>query len=151
MKRDYPLPSYYFGVSFKGFTGNIDVSFMEVEGIGMSTRDSMILSEGGLNQYQHKLPGMASFADIVLKRGVMKENSPLAQWCMDTITNDFSKPIEPKDLTIQLLNESQEILRTWNYYKAFPISMQYSTLMASKTAFLVQTLTFSYSYYSLTS
>ncbi|MCR9254038.1 MAG: phage tail protein [bacterium] len=145
-KWGYPAVSYCFEVSVGKFTG-IDLLFSEVSGIQMELETTEI-KEGGNNSYTHSIPGRVKYTDLVLKRGMMPKSSALFSWCQKTIGGNYTKPIEPQDVTVKLLDEEGKTLITWNFKNAYPKKLEVSSLNArasGDSAIMIETITLAYS------
>ena len=72
--------------------------------------------------------------------------SELIKWATDAIHN-FA--IEPRDITISLLNSEHEPVKTWNVVNSYPIKLQFSELNAEKNAIVIETLELAYRYFEM--
>lgn len=146
MSSAYPLPSFYFTLSFSGITYNSDMSFQEASGIDVSMEVDPVYS-GGQNNFHYKLPKPAKYSNLVLKRGQMAVNSQLTTWCVKTMQNGLNSPIQPKTITLKLLNEKKKPVITWTIYGAYPIKWNVSDFKAQENALSVETVEFAYQYF----
>lgn len=143
----YPPVSYYFEVTIDKFSG-VDCLFSEVSGIEMELETKTKLEEGGNNSYVHILPGKTIYSDLVLKRGIVPKTSALFSWCQKTIAGNYSKKIEPKTVTVKLLDENGDALITWNFKNAYPKKLVVSSLNAKASgegAIMMESITLAYS------
>lgn len=146
-KWAYPPVSYNFEVSIGKLKG-VDCLFSEVSGIEMDLDTSTELKEGGNNNYSYKLPGRVSYTDLVLKRGLVSKSSPLYEWCKKTISGNYTKAIEPKDVIVKLLDGDGNALVSWNFKNAYPKKLAVSDLNAKASgdsAIMIETITLVYS------
>ncbi|WP_162415414.1 phage tail protein [Cyclobacterium roseum] len=144
MAYDYPPVGFHFSVSFTGLEEDGDTQFQSVSGltVDMETEE---FAEGGENRFKHKFPVKTKYPNLVLKRGMALE-SELIQWCRDAMEGfEFI----PKDLTIRLLNEKHEPLRTWNVVHAFPVKWAMDDFNAQESKLVIETLEFSYHYFKI--
>ena len=149
----YPAVAFHFGVWVDGISGGsangatADASFQEVSGIkvGFTHED---VAEGGENRFVHRLPKPPTYSNLVLKRGVVAENSRLAQWFSATLIDTFAKPIRPRALTVTLRNESFDPLITWTFANAYPVSWDASPMDSMQNAILIETMELSYNYFT---
>lgn len=144
MAYDYPPVGFHFSVSFAGLEEDVDTQFQSVSGltVDMETEE---FAEGGENRFKHKFPVKTKYPNLVLKRGMAVE-SELIQWCRDAMEGfEFT----PKDLTIRLLNEKHEPLRTWNVVHAFPVKWAMDDFNAQESKLVIETLEFSYHYFKI--
>lgn len=144
MAYDYPPVGFHFSVSFTGLEEDVDTQFQSVSGltVDMETEE---FAEGGENRFKHKFPVKTKYPNLVLKRGMAVE-SELIQWCRDAMEGfEFT----PKDLTISILNEKHEPLRTWNVVHAFPVKWAMDDFNAEESKLVIETLEFSYHYFKI--
>lgn len=144
MANDYPPVGFHFSVSFAGLEDDVDTQFQSVSGltVDMETEE---FTEGGENRFKHKLPVKTKYPNLVLKRG-MAVGSELIQWCRDAMEGfEFA----PKDLTIRLLNEKHEPLRTWSVVHAFPVKWAIDDFNAQESKLVIESLEFSYHYFKI--
>jgi phage tail-like protein len=149
----YPAVAFHFGVWVDGISGSsangatADASFQEVSGIKVQfTHDDV--AEGGENRFVHRLPKPPTYSNLVLKRGVVAENSRLAQWFSDTLGGTFAKPIRPRAVIVTLRNEKFDPLITWTFENAYPVSWDMSSMDSMQNAILTETMELSYNYFT---
>jgi phage tail-like protein len=119
--RKDPYSGYNFIVEIDG----IKAGFTEVSGLNMDTEFETI-KEGGVNDYEHKLPRGIKYSDITLKRGLV--DWKLWEWYKKTVYG----AIERKSGTISLRDHSgNTTLMSWNFYDAFPIKWEGPMLNAA--------------------
>lgn len=116
--NDLPAVGFYFQVTVKDLGM---AYFKEVSSISQTLETETIL-EVSVNPFTPKVP--TSYSNLMLKRGLMASSSPLANWCMDTLGGDLHKSIEPKQLTLTLLDEEHNPLMAWNFVNAYPIKWE---------------------------
>ena len=63
---------------------------------------------------------------------------------------DFSTPIVPKDIDIQLLSKVDVPAMSWNFKNAWPESWEYSNLKSTESGMLIESLTLVYESFSRT-
>ena len=142
----YPPSAFYFQVAFNPKGDSPDTSFQDVTGIG-SELDTEEVVEGGENRYVHRLPKGIKHPNLVLKRGIAKLDSPLIKWCQ-SILEDFSTPIVPKEMQVSLLNGDHDVLRAWSFANAYPIKWEIENFNSTKNEVAIETIDLSYSYTS---
>lgn len=143
--RPYPVPAFYFSVSFLDHRDQ-DTSFQEVSGMNV-TIDYDKVAEGGEN-YFYYLPKPPKYENLVLKRGMADQSSPIVQWCSAILGPDFTKPVEPKNLIVFLLNENGDACRAWNIVNALPVKWQIDTFNSTKNAVAIETIELNYNYFT---
>jgi phage tail-like protein len=148
----YPPGSFYFtvtvlgsGTAFAAMT-DIDASFQEVSGIDAQFGIEEVVA-GGENRFVHKLPKATKYSNVVLKRGVVTEDSVLAEWVGQTVGSGLSLPILPQNLLVSLLNEEGNPIIVWGFSNAWPVRWQVSPLSSTENKILMETLELSYNYF----
>jgi phage tail-like protein len=135
---DLPV-AFYFSVNI----GSESFPFKEVSGLSMEMELEPV-SEGGLNTHQHQLPKQIKHGNLVLKGVKLPKESSLIAWVKETLETDFSKPVQTKMLTVNLLNEMGDPVYTWTCENAFSVKWEVDSLDADKNSVLIETLEFSY-------
>lgn len=143
-----PPASFYFELTILGSPTSpwkrteIDGSFEEISGID---RELAIqeLAEGGENGYTHQLPSRGKHPNLVLKRGLVSEQSSLADWAEATIASDFSKPIQPRTLLVTLLSAEYKLI-SWRFTNAYPVKWVTAAFKAMDNSIAVETLEMAY-------
>lgn len=155
----YPPTGFFFslqtvdpGGGTAGSSAKLDMAFQEASGLSVEISTESY-AEGGLNGYRHRLPAAPKYPDLVLKRGYVAQSLPLYRWCEETLQQGFARRIQPKLLVLQLLSPDPNtgltgVVRQWDFYGAWPIKWSISDFNASKNEVLIETLTFSYRYFS---
>ncbi|HEY9115530.1 MAG TPA: phage tail protein [Bacteroidales bacterium] len=119
----YPLPVFHFIVNW----GGTQVGFSEVSGLNI---ESQVIEyrDGASPEYSsRKMPGLKKFANITLKRGIVKSDNEFFAWLNTTKLNT----VERRDLTISLLNEEHAPVMTWKVNNAFPVKVEGPSLKAT--------------------
>ena len=138
-----PPLGFHFKVEVLGLSNRSDdLRFTEVSGLSFEVAAEEV-PEGGENRFVQKYPGRTKYADLVLKRGLLK-NSEVWNWLERSVD---TLEIEPKDVDVTLLNEDHEPLMTWHLVMAWPVKWSVSDLNATNNAFLVESLQLSYQYF----
>jgi phage tail-like protein len=128
----YPLVAFHFTVDFKGSK----MSFSEVSGLNHDVK---------VVEYRHgdspeftsiKMPGLQSFSNIVLKRGMAKGDNDFHKWIMSIKMNN----IERRDVTISLLNEDHQPVVTWKVRQVFPVSVKAGNLTSSGNEVAIESI-----------
>jgi phage tail-like protein len=147
MAEYYPPWSFYYKVEFMlgggpGPTG--DARFQTVSGLSVEY-DYESFKEGGENRFEHKLPIRTKYADMVLKRGMLMGSAVL-----DWFTAAFrDRQFTPADISVILMNEKGDPLRTWNVAHAIPKKWMVSDFNANESAVVIETMELTYRYFSL--
>lgn len=143
MTYPYNVPvSFSFDVKIAGMDGDGECSFRDVSGLTVKL-DVEKISEGGLNDYVHKLPKLPQYSEVVLKRGLLK-NSAVIKWINNAIRN-FK--FEPTQVYISLLDENGKSSFKWTLRNAYPIGIEISEFKAQENAIVIETLTLAYDFF----
>lgn len=107
-----PLISFNFLLEVDGKTIGY---FMSVGGLGVEMEVETV-KEGGLNEFEHKLPGRLKWSNITLKRGVT-DSTELFEWIHSSTPNG----LERSTGRISMLNTTYDAVQTWEFEGAFPV------------------------------
>lgn len=140
----YPPWGFYYRVEFSISQNKNDVRFQTVSGLSVEY-DMEEFKEGGENRFVHKLPVRTKYADMVLKRGMLTD-SDVIRWCLKAFRN---REFEPADVTVILMNEKGEPLRTWKVSHAIPKKWLVSDLNANENAVVIETLELTYRFFTM--
>ena len=144
MSDYYPPWGFYYQVKFGISQNKNDARFQTVSGLSVEY-DMEEYKEGGENRFVHKLPVRTKYADLVLKRGMLTD-SEVIRWFLNAFRD---REIKPAEVSIILMNEKGEPLRTWNVVNAIPRKWVVSDLNASENSVVVETMEFSYRYFTI--
>lgn len=145
MSDYYPPWGFYYQVKFGDIQNKNDVRFQSVSGLSVEY-DMEEYKEGGENRFVHKLPVRTKYADLVLKRGMLTD-SEVIKWFLNAFRD---REFEPKEVSVILMNEKSEPLRTWNVSHAVPRKWVVSDLNANENSVVVETMELSYRYFTVT-
>ena len=119
--------------------GIVVASFKECSGLNGEIQVETY-REGGLNDYEHKLPGLATYGNLTLKSGVASAMD-FWKWFYKTTMGT----IERKQVSVILFNHNLsdgklgEAMR-WNLLDAFPVKWEGPTFNASDANVVMQSL-----------
>lgn len=105
--------------------------FMHCTGLELSF-DVFEYREGGNNDFVHRLPGGLRYPNLILSRGLTKDDV-LLQWFMATKTQ-----AERKEITLTLGTGGSQ--RTWTFADAFPVKWTGPQVDSSGTQIATETL-----------
>ena len=129
---EYPLPKFHFEVQW----GGTRIGFTEVTGLEVTT-DKIEYRDGASKEYHKvKMPGMQTFGDLTLKRGIFAADNEFYAWWNSVSLNT----VERRDITISLLNESHEPVVVWKVKNAWPSKVTSTDLNASGNESAIETL-----------
>ena len=130
---NYPKTRNHFRVEW----GGTNVGFMEVGGLSIEL-DVVDYREGSSPENSvRKMPGMKKYSDVVLKRGIVRNDDDFYKWINTATFNQ----VERRDIVISLLNEQHEPVVVWRLRNSFPSKLEYSTLNANSSDVIIESLT----------
>jgi phage tail-like protein len=77
--------------------------------------DVLQYHEGGNNEFVHHLPGHMKHPNLVFTRGLTNQDN-FHKWLWKTKTEP-----ELKEITLQFLDHTKKVQRTWTFGDAFPV------------------------------
>lgn len=129
---EYPLPKFHFQVQW----GGTRIGFTEVTGLEVTT-EKIEYRDGASKEYHKvRMPGMQTFGDLTLKRGIFATDNEFYDWWNSVALNT----VERRDITISLLNESHEPVVVWKVKKAWPTKVTSTDLNSSGNETAIETL-----------
>ncbi len=145
----HQMVGFHFKVSFITLskTKAVDVKFQSVSGLDVQI-EKEALKEGGLNNFEHSMPGRNKYTTLTLKRGLLTpEDSALTVWCQQAFQDRKIKPISGVD--VELLNENNAPMLKWQLTHVWPVSWKIGELNAERGEVLLETLELNYNYFKL--
>jgi len=140
----YPPLGFHFKVEFGGIGNDNDVRFQSVAGLSVEY-DTESFKEGGENRFEYKLPLRTKYPDLSLKRGMLTDSKIIA-WVIDALQNREFKPVQ---ITVMLMNEQHQPLKTWNVHDAWPKKWSVSDFNAQENGVVIETLDLVYTYFTV--
>jgi len=142
----YPPVGFHFKVEFQDIPGlvNRDAFFQEVTGLTREL-DTETIRSGGENRFDYKLPKMARYPNLTLKRGLFVD-SGLIKWATDAIEH-FD--IRTATVFISLLNEKHQPLQVYQCIHAWPQKWSVADFNAEESRIVVETLELVYQYFKI--
>jgi phage tail-like protein len=129
---EYPIPKFHFQVVW----GGTKIGFTEVTGLEVTT-EKIEYREGSSPEYNKiAMPGMQTFGDLTLKRGVFANDNEFYNWWNTVSLNT----IERRDITISLLNEAHEPVVIWKIKNAWPTKVTSTDLNSTGNETAIETL-----------
>jgi phage tail-like protein len=129
-----PYKNFRFLVELDGI---VQAGFAEVSGFG-SNIEVIEYREGGDAATVRKLPGKASFPDIILKWGVT-DSRELYEWHRAAVNGT----IQRKNGSIILLDDTAQERIRWNFFNAWPSKWDGPDFNAKGNDVAIDTLTVS--------
>lgn len=138
-----PVLGLHFKVSFDGDSNlKHEIDVQEVTGLGASL-ELETLEEGGNTFFTYNLPKKTKNEKIILKRALCEEDQSkkIIKWAEDAIYNFDFKPL---DLSVVLLNDKHEPIKSWNFFFVIPTKIDYSGMNAISQSLIIETLELNY-------
>lgn len=132
-QRVDPISGFRFGVEVKGI---IQGWFTECSGLTME-RETFPHKEGGVNDFEHKLPGRVKYSNITLKRGVA--GPELWQWFREGL---YDGKVKRNNVSIILYSGDRKKAKRWNLSDAYPIKWSGPDLKADGNNVAIETIEF---------
>lgn len=131
-----PYASYNFMVELDGITR---AGFKDCSGLDTS-QDAGTYREG-TDKYlvQRKLPGLVSYSDVTLTRGVTSDRK---LWDWKQKATDGT--VERHDISITLLDDTGQPKITWNLFECWPTKWTGPSLDATADEIAIETLELTY-------
>lgn len=133
-KPDIPV-SFYFQVKI----ANEEYAFKEVSGL-QTELEVESLFEGGVNDFEYKLPKQVKHGNLVLKRSLIPQDCNLIRWVRKVLEGDLSQPIRPLEIVISLLGSDGNPMYTWTCRRAYPVKWSVENLDSEKNSVMIETL-----------
>jgi phage tail-like protein len=114
---------------------------VEIDGVANLDYTEVILPEASADIIEHregsstvslKVPGLNKLTNITLKRGVTGSNDFFNWW--KSIANGV---IDRRNMSIALLDQHNNVVKSWNIYNAWPARYAVSPLVANDGGTLV--------------
>lgn len=134
MSREDPYGAFNFKIEIDGI---IVGGFTEVSGLCVET-EVETRREGGVNDFEYKLPKWSKYTNLTLKRGI-SDTDAIWKWYQDVL---YGKKKIRKNCTIYLLDNSGKNVEKWKwfFYKAFPIKWEGPSFNSTNATIATETL-----------
>jgi phage tail-like protein len=130
-RRD-PYAGYQFRVEVEGLQAG---GFSEVSGLEAQV-DVLSYREGGENQFEHKLPGPASYPSNLTLRHGLADPDVLWDWLVEVSVGIVVR----RNVTVSLLAPAGDPLMVWDLRAAFPVRWSGPSFGAASSAIALETV-----------
>lgn len=130
-QRVDPYSGFNFLVEIEGITR---AAFQEVSGLD-ATIEVTEYREGGELTNVRKLPGLTTYSNVVLKRGVTDDRD-LYDWHRAAVGGD----VQRQTGSVVLLDRRGEEVARWNFREAWPTKWEGPALNATANEVAIETL-----------
>ncbi len=126
-----PIANFRFGVEIEGVVAGwfTDCSELTVE------REVTPYKEGGVNEYEHQLPGHVTYSGITLKRGLA--DNALWDWFQEGL---YDGRVELHNVSIVLYDGDRAEAKRWDLIDAYPVKWTGPDLEADSDNIAIETL-----------
>lgn len=128
----WPLPRFYFEVEWDGAL----MRFQEVSGLDVAAQPIEYRHGDSVQFSVHKMPGLAKYSDVTLKKGVFKSDTKFWGWFNEIKMNT----VQRKPVTIRLLDERGAPTMVWKLANAWPTKISGTDLKATGNEVAVETI-----------
>ena len=116
--------------------GGSKIGFTDITGLEVTT-EKIEYRDGASPEYNKlQMPGMKSYGELTLKRGIFKGNNEFYTWWD---THALNK-VDRKDITISLLNEEHQAVIVWKVKNAWPTKVTSTELNSTGNEAAIETL-----------
>ena len=141
-KKNYPIPTYNYRVRFNDST---TISFSEVSGLDVSYETITFKESPGESEQTnagpniHYLLGQRQAVNISLKKGWILDDSKKTfyYWFQAHYNN---QPLEKKNISIDLMDETGNKVVTWKVTNAFPTKLSAPSFDANSNDVAVESM-----------
>jgi phage tail-like protein len=134
--RIEPIVKFRFALTMTGKSGKVNVIgwFTECNGLTIE-REPIPYKEGGVNDFEHQLPGRVKQSRVTLKRG-LADNS-LWDWFQEGL---YDGKVERRNVSIILYNSDLTKKKQWDLDSAFPVKWTGPDFQSDTNQVAVETL-----------
>ena len=118
--------------------GTIIATFSECSGLTATMRNDK-WEEGGANHTTLKFPGRTDFGNITLKHGI-SYSSDLFDRVLKVLRSEDAR----KQITVKLVTQDLQEMRSWHFLRAFPVKWTGPTLQTTSNTIAVEAIEFAH-------
>ena len=135
MARRDPYRSYRFLVEVDRVQWG---GFSRVKGVSAETKVESY-HEGGVNEYEHKLATMTTYANLVLEHG-LADTTRLWDWHRHVVEGR----VQRRTLSVILQDEAGHEVKRWHADEAYPVKWSIADFEATSAQVLVESVEFAH-------
>lgn len=132
MDATYPLQVFHFRVK----SGNDTASFADAKGLSPGKQELRSIGDGDKTAG----PGTLTF-----ERGIAQSGSDLFSWLSGAEVNSN----QPRNLVVDMINEHNEPVTSWNVTEAFPVKISGPSLKAPGNEVAIESLELAYEKFTM--
>lgn len=129
----WPLPSFYFKVSISNVG---DISCSEVSGLETEYEEITYRAGDSPVFTKLKMPGLRKAGDLTIKKGIFKDGEKLWDWVNKVKLGIILREV----VTVSLLDESGEPVKTWEAVNAWPKKLTVESLKSDSDITSIEAL-----------
>ncbi|WP_044397328.1 phage tail protein [Lacinutrix sp. Hel_I_90] len=130
----WPMPKFRFEVNFGEGLNN--VAFQEVSGMDVENQIIEYRKSNSPLFSTEKMPGIAKYGNITMKRGVFVNDNSFWDWYNDIAMNTIKR----RTVLIKLLDEGGKVTMQWELKNAWPTKITSTDLKSDGNEVAVDTL-----------
>jgi phage tail-like protein len=131
----YPSGRFYVSIDGSGIESAL---FTEVSGLQLEI-DTFEYTEGGVNDFTHRLPGRVKGNLLTLKRGITKKNEFL-KWLSDIAIGKIKR----RTMTIILYDLKGTQIQRWDFNNVYPTKWSGPQFTATSTGVAIESVEFAH-------
>lgn len=133
-------PELLQGIHFKVEWLNVTIGFTEVNGLGGEQQVAEYREGTDPFLNMRKIPGLMSYPNLVLKRGITQDNSALGWREAMAIVGAAARLDFRRRVAVHILDRQGNFKRSWAAVNAFPVKWDLADVAANKSDILIETL-----------
>lgn len=128
----WPMPKFHFLVKW----GDVQMSFQEVTGLEVKA-DEIKYRSGDSSIYSVvKMPGIVTYNNVTMKKGIFKGDNKFWDWFSQIKMNTIKRI----DVTISLLDETDNPTMTWTLKNAWPTKISSDGMKSDDNNVAIETI-----------
>ena len=121
-------------------SSDIDASFQEISGLKTEWTTEEV-AEGGVNRFVHRLPLRTKHSNLIMKRGLVRTKSPLADWLETSFAGNFAATfVDSRTIVVMLLDMWRRPIVSWTLFAAWPVSWDHSAMNSTGNDLMIETI-----------
>jgi phage tail-like protein len=128
----WPMPKFHFLVKW----GDAQMSFQEVSGLEVKS-DEIKYRAGDSSIYSVvKMPGIVTYNNVTMKKGIFKGDNKFWDWFSQIKMNTIKRI----NVTISLLDETDNPTMTWTLKNAWPTKISSDGMKSDDNSVAIETI-----------
>ncbi len=131
-----PMLSFKFHIEIDQI---IEGFFTECSGLS-AEREVESYKEGGVNQFEHKLPGRIKYGNVTLKRGMTTSNKLWAWFNENAASETNFFKVKRLSVSITQMDLTGDPVRQWSLEQAYPVKWKGPDLKSDNSQVAIETI-----------